>query len=400
MISLEEFASKEIREYIKTNYIVFQPDDKLSKVLGQLENEEHYEAIVREGNKIGFTTIRHMLSVVQPHQTKIGEYPGDRWSVFGIASPDYTVLDVVEMLVENKIRAMPVAEEGNLRGFICQRDLVKGLSQVQELEGAPAKDIAKLPLITMRPDQNVAAARKLMLNKGFSHLPVVKDDKLLGIVTAKDIVTNFITPIGETTVGDVGGDKVPRFVGTLGDIMDENPVTIGPDASQLVAAKKMVEGNASAVIQLTEEDVPIAIITPRELLSIVLTLRGEDEMPVYITGLSDLGDFIKRARVEEKIRRVMKRATKIHPHLLEVSIHIQSSRTEGNRSRYEVTGNVLSKATNERFSFKHEGWDIINLFDKVSETFDRMMTESKHQPRERSETQKRIKYALRERPDF
>jgi CBS domain-containing protein/ribosome-associated translation inhibitor RaiA len=398
LVSLEEFASKEIREYIKTDFQVFKPDDQISKVLGKLDSEKHYEVIVRDENKIGFITVRNMLNVVQPQQTKIDDYPGDRWSVFGVISPFYTVLDVTEILIKNKIRAIPVTENGKLKGFICQLDLLKGLAEVKELEGEPAKNIAVMPLITMRPDQNVSTARKLMLDKGFSHVPVIEKNMLVGMVTAKDIVTQFITPISATTDGDLIGEKVPRFTGKLKDIMVDNPPTVGPDASIMEAIQKMIIGETSAVIQISNNGVPIAIITPRELLSVVLRFRGQDEMPVYITGLSDIGNFLERAIIKEKIRRVIRKALKIHPHLDEVSIHIQASRREGNRNRYEITVNVISKLADKRFAFKREGWDVINIFDEISETLDRLLRESKHKPRGMSKTQKRIRFALRQKP--
>lgn len=398
MISLEEFAQKEIREYLKKDYLVFQQDDTVSKVLGKLDPDEHYEAIVRENNKLGFITIRDMLGVSQPQITKIGDYPGARWNVSRVASPEYTVLDIVEILIENKIRALPVVEDGELKGFICQSDLIKGLTEVKELDGEKVKDVAVLPLITMAPIDTIAESRKIMLDNEISHVPVVKDNKLIGMVTAKEIVSRFITPIGATTTGDLIGERVARFVGTLDGIMDKNPITVSPDASIREALTKMVKSEFKAVILLSNDDSPVAIVTPRELLSVVLRFRGEDEILVYLTGLSDIGNFFERAVVEEKIRRVMSRANKIHPHLQEVSIQIQTSRVEGNRSRYEITTNVISKASNERFSFKKEGWDIINIFDKVSETLDRLLTESKHLPQKLSKEQKMIRYALRQKP--
>jgi predicted transcriptional regulator len=239
-----------------------------------------------------------------------------------------------------------------------------------------------------------------MLENNFSHIPVVDDNKLVGIVTAKDIVRNFITPIGAKTVGDVIGKKLSRFSGTLNAIMDENPVTVGPNVTVKETTEKMLEMDASAVILLTDDKIPIAIITPRELLSVVLELRGKDEMPIYITGLQEIGDFMERAVIEGKIRRVMTRVVKIHPHLAEVSIHIQTTRKRGNRSLYEISVNVISKATKERFAFKREGWDVINIFDEVGDTLNRILTESKHEPRGMSKTQKRIKFALRDKPEL
>ena len=398
MISLEEFASKDIRGYIHKDIPVYKPEDTVSKVLGELGPGKHNEVLVREGNKIGLVTLSNLLGIVQPNQTKIGEHPRDRWNVFRVVSPEYTVLEIVEKLVENRVRAIPVAEAGELSGFICQTDLLKGLNEVSEIKKEPVKNVAVMPLLTMPSNQNIAGARKMMLDHNISHIPVVDEGELKGMVTAENIVNRFIRPIGATTVGDVVGEKVPRFSGTLGDVMDD-AVSVGPDATFNDVLDRMLRLNSDAVIQLTEDDTPIAIIPPRELLSVVFRVRGEDTMPVYITGLSDIGNFMERAVIEEKIRRVMKRATKIHPHLAETSIHIQTSSVEGNRSRYEISVNVISKATNERFAFKKEGWDVINIFDEISDALDRLLTESKHKPRGRSPTQKLIRFSLREKPN-
>ncbi len=97
----------------------------------------------------------------------------------------------------------------------------------------------------------------------------------------------------------------------------------------------------------------------------------------------------------EKIRRVVKRAMKIHPHLSEISISIKATRQRGKRSRYEVTANVYSKATEEQFDVRKDGWDLMRVFDEIGDALDRLLRDSKHKARALSEEEMRTRYSLR-----
>lgn len=398
VITLEELAFSDIDALVRRDVQTFKPQDKVSKVLGELYESNHYEALVEDNGKYGLITVRDLLAVQQPAQTTIGGYPKDRWSIYRSVSAEDSVLDVSEILIEHKVRALPVVDDGSASGIICQVELVDALTEVDELSGIPAKDVMVLPVVTMDANEPVTRARKQMMEGGFSHVPVIREGKRVGVVTAKDVATIYGRPIGATTTGDLVGEKVPRYVGVLGDIMDKHPVTVSSDSSALEVAKKISEHRKGCCLVLKDEMV-VGIVTPRELLSPLLRLRApEEELIAYITGLDEALGFLDKSVVESKVMRVVRRARRIHPHLSEVGLNIKTSRARGNRKRYEVDVNVYSKATDERFHLKKEGWDPYNLFDELSEALDRVLRESKHEPRGESRTQKRIRFSLRRKP--
>jgi len=392
--SLREFAFSEIRGLIQTDVDVFNPEDTVSKVLGELERHGHYEALVQSNGKVGLVTIRDLLDVVQPEQTTIGDHPNDRWRAYRLVTPVHSVLDVVEIMIEDKVRALPVVLEGKALGYICQVDILEALCDIPEISEFLSKDLMISPVVSMDIDDNIGKAKRLMLDKRFSHIPIVKNNKLVGIVTAKALVHTFVTPIGTSTTGERFGEKIPRLTGTVGEIMEKLPLTAGPDVNALQIAEMMNERKKTACLIMLEDNRVFGILTPRELMAPMLRFRGEDELPVYIVGLQEYGDFYEKAIVEEKVRRVVKRAMKIHPHLSEISIRISATRERGNRSRYEVTANVYSKATEEQFDIGKSGWDLMKVFDEISDTLDRLLRDSKHEAKILSERERRARYSL------
>ena len=397
-MNLEDFAYSEIDDYIRREFKTFSPIDKVSRVLGELDKSHHYEALVKENHKFGLVTVRDLLDVTQPDQTSIGDPPEDRWRVYRAVAPDYRVLDVVKILADNRIRALPVVKDGAAVGFICQLELMEALTNVPEIAETPIKDLMHTPVVTMNAGDNIGDARRIMLQNEFSHIPVLSDGKLVGIVTAKDIVMTFTKSIGQKTTGDRLGARIPRLQGNLSGIMDSQPLTVEADESAREVVRKMNERQVGASLVMYEDKV-VGIVTPRELLAPILGFWQEEELPVYIIGLPDVVDFVDRAVVENKIMRVAERAFKIHPHLSEISVRIETDRKSGNRSRHEVNVGVYSKATEERINIRKEGWDLVKVFDEINEPLDRALTESKHTPQPQSKRMKRIRFALRERPE-
>ncbi|MBS7619765.1 CBS domain-containing protein [Candidatus Bathyarchaeota archaeon] len=373
-MALKELAYSEISELVDEKVSVFSEEDTLAKVLGELEKTGRYEAVVESRNRFGLITVRDMLSVDQPELSKVQKF----WRVTGGISRSERFINVVEVLIRDNIRALPVIEAGRVAGCISQVELMSAMSGVRELSKISVKDIMKSPVITLDADERIATARKLMLEKNISHVPVIKNNKIDGIVTAKMILHTFIKPIGRQTTGDRMGEKVKRYSGSVGDIMDEHPYITDLGASALDIVNGLAETRKSACIVSSPNGSVLGILTPRELIEIILTLREGEELPVYIIGISD-EDFFERGIAEEKVRRVVKRGMKMHPHIHEVSIKISKMKTSGNRNRYEIIANIISPQ--ERFMAKADGWNLLIVFDELCRRIDRVLSRSKHEPK-------------------
>ncbi|HSF17956.1 MAG TPA: CBS domain-containing protein [Vicinamibacteria bacterium] len=108
-------------------------------------------------------------------------------------------LSVVDDLIKMKrIRHLPVVEKGRLVGIVTQRDLFQaGLSNAmgfgekarkEFLGTVVVKEVMTDEVVTVGPDETVKNAAKKMLEHKIGCLPVVREGKLLGILTETDLV--------------------------------------------------------------------------------------------------------------------------------------------------------------------------------------------------------------------
>jgi len=103
------------------------------------------------------------------------------------------ILDLAASLMHwRHVRHVPVEDDrGHLIGIVSHRDLIELLASGKVDRTAPIiiRDIMKTDLITIRPETLTLDALALMREKNIGCLPVVKDDRLVGLVTAYDFLT-------------------------------------------------------------------------------------------------------------------------------------------------------------------------------------------------------------------
>jgi len=104
-------------------------------------------------------------------------------------SPDTPMHEVQEIMAKEKIRGVMVTEEEKIAGIIVLWDLKKIRKKRQW--DSPAKAFMVRDVCTISPGASPAAAARIMIEKDVGHLPVVENDKMIGIVTRTDILTYF-----------------------------------------------------------------------------------------------------------------------------------------------------------------------------------------------------------------
>jgi CBS domain-containing protein/ribosome-associated translation inhibitor RaiA len=356
--TLRELALTEIRNIIPQRAEAFTPDENVAKVLGSLKEADAYEAAVTSGNTYGIITVRDLLDVDQPAHTKIDGI----WRATGSVNPEETVLTLCESLVRNNIRALPVVENGVV-GLVTQMDVISAMAEVSELSEYPVRELIRTPIWSLDIDKGSAYARRTMLERKVSHVPVVEDGRLVGVVTAGDIVHTFIAPSSKTTTGERVGSRTRRFSGQVIRIMDPSPCTVTPDASVLDVVTELRDQGKSACFMTDHENRILGILTPRDLMAPILRLRAPEELPVYVMGLEE-EDFFERAVAEAKVRRVVERSRRFRPDITEVSVRIKRSQLTGERTRYELTGRALGQEG--QINTEAGGWDLLEAFDVLT----------------------------------
>ena len=103
--------------------------------------------------------------------------------------PFSTVKDVVQKMNKFGIGSVVVVEEDRPVGIITERDIMRNIAeQFFDLSLVKVKDIMSTQLVTISGDVSVEEAARLMASRKIKKLPVVEDQKLVGIVTSMDVM--------------------------------------------------------------------------------------------------------------------------------------------------------------------------------------------------------------------
>jgi CBS domain-containing protein len=117
-------------------------------------------------------------------------------------------------------------------------------------------------LVTIRPDTPVAEAEHLMRHRRIRHLPVVKDGRLCGIITDRDVRTTMPSPATSLAAGEIRY-LLDRLL--VERVMTRSVVTIGPDAP-VADAVKLVLAHRVGALPVVDGDRLAGIITETDLL--------------------------------------------------------------------------------------------------------------------------------------
>lgn len=102
---------------------------------------------------------------------------------------DEPLSEAVSRMLNRRVGSIIVTDNGSVEGVITKGDVLRkafllGL-QAREVS---CKRVMTHPALTVDPDSPVEEAAKIMSDNGISKLPVIKEDKLVGIITATDII--------------------------------------------------------------------------------------------------------------------------------------------------------------------------------------------------------------------
>ncbi|MCK5815018.1 MAG: CBS domain-containing protein [Flavobacteriaceae bacterium] len=117
--------------------------------------------------------------------------------------PDQSVLEVMDQLIKNNISGGPVVNaSGELVGLISEGDCIKQISESRYFNLPMTKTKVKTYMVknveTIDGNLNIFDAANKFLNSKRRRFPIVKDGKLVGLISQKDILKAAINHKGST----------------------------------------------------------------------------------------------------------------------------------------------------------------------------------------------------------
>ena len=102
--------------------------------------------------------------------------------------PNASVRTAVLRMLEEQVGSVAVCEGGRLVGIFTERDVLRLAGEATSLDEVRVGDVMTTELTKVAPDTSIVDAAGLMAARRIRHLPVVEDDRLLGLVGIRDVL--------------------------------------------------------------------------------------------------------------------------------------------------------------------------------------------------------------------
>jgi CBS domain-containing protein/ribosome-associated translation inhibitor RaiA len=342
------------------------------------------------------------------------------------AARDETVADVISKMKKHRLREVPILDGEYPLGLVSYRSL---LARRNVPLNARAEQIMA-PCPRLEEEMSVTAAAQEMMSSGSRGAPVLRNRKMVGLVSRTDIVkvlsqaaglkdrsvSTFMTKVPQSVyendsvrhaqmvmkglhmdnlpvvdlkdrlIGVVGmpevldviwspkASKPPNeIIGernhaevSVGSVMSRSPVCVSPGDNLGRVSSLMLDRGVSTVF-VQEDGRLVGVVSQADLLEQVISLRPKEGVYVQITGLDEDNPEVYEI-LYSLIQKSMKRIDRIQPPRV-FTAHITAYHQEGMKSKYSVRTRLTTDK--KMYYSKSNGWDLYKTFDVVLDSLEK-----------------------------
>lgn len=110
------------------------------------------------------------------------------------ASKDDDISTIAKLMNDNHIGSIPVCDNENIVGIVTDRDIIlRSIACDKDIKTTSVSDVMTTDVETVSPDTNVDDANKIMADYQVRRLPVVENNKIVGMLSIGDVYRNSST---------------------------------------------------------------------------------------------------------------------------------------------------------------------------------------------------------------
>jgi predicted transcriptional regulator len=240
-----------VKDVFTKNFATVHENDKLSRCVDLFKKEmPPVLAVLDDKDKyVGIITRRWIIrSRLDLATTKVKSLmrPAPK------ADPALSLGKAARLMIESGVRQLPVFEGKKLSGFVTDENIIHG-AVTQEWGSTEIKEIMTKAPYTIEANRSVGAVLSLFREHGISHVPVMDNGKLAGIISIQDVIEHVFQPEHRQTLGETVGEKVPMLSIPAKGIMTQPVITVQPETSLKEAEKKMHDFGVSCLPVVAKE---------------------------------------------------------------------------------------------------------------------------------------------------
>ncbi|MBI2005222.1 MAG: CBS domain-containing protein [Candidatus Aenigmarchaeota archaeon] len=104
-----------------------------------------------------------------------------------VVKKDATIKQASEVMAKARIGSLVVVEGSKIAGIVTSSDIIRSIAQDKVPENTLIEDVMSKRVFTVEPDANIQDAVDVMVENKIRELPVVENNKIKGIITVTDI---------------------------------------------------------------------------------------------------------------------------------------------------------------------------------------------------------------------
>ncbi|MDG6244742.1 MAG: CBS domain-containing protein [Methanolobus sp.] len=249
---------------IMADPVLVDKSDTISHALDIMEKKGIRRLLVKHDDKLlGVLTMRNLTKELGTR--KKGNKPASSLHVATAISdnyvkvlPDTKVNDAITIMVKNG-GVLVVVENEQIIGWVTPNEILKN----NNFKGYAGEIMQKNPIVA-GPADRVIHIRRLMLDNNIGRIPIMEGDKIVGIVTEKDIA-NAMRSFRDLVEGSKQESRIKNLI--VEDIMKMGVKTVYTNTSTSDAAKMMLEENFGGLPVVNLEGQMVGLITRRSIIS-------------------------------------------------------------------------------------------------------------------------------------
>lgn len=199
---------------------------------------------------------------------------------------DHPISKLAKLMIESGIRQLPIVEKEKIVGFVTDENVIQA-AVTQKWGNTEISTIMTRAPHTIEANRSVGAVLSLLREYGISHMPVMDNGKLVGIVSIQDILEDILQPQTSQTLGDVVGEKVHTLSIPAKGIMTSPVITVQPETSLKEAEKKMHDHHISCLAVVLNDKL-VGIVTKLDFLELISQLEAAQKKITVQFGLKRL----------------------------------------------------------------------------------------------------------------
>ncbi len=158
---------------------------------------EQREELLLTLRRLHLTNCEDATDLNRSEQMRVADILKSKGTAVKTIEPHATVRAFAHSLRSEFVGAMPVVDKsGILQGIISERDLARGIAEFgAEVADMKVANLMTHSVVTCRPDDRVASIAGIMTQRRIRHLPVVVDERLVGLVSIGDVLKHRLDEV-------------------------------------------------------------------------------------------------------------------------------------------------------------------------------------------------------------